>query len=656
MTVRIMPTKNQPPEAEMQKLREDRLNAAIKPILAAIKPPEDITVTEWADKNRMLSPETSAEVGPYRSSRTPYLVEIMNAFTDPRVKHIVVSASSQVGKSEIMNNMIGYIIDEDPSSILFIQPTTIDAKDYSKLRIAPMIRDTKCLSVKVADSKSRDSGNTILQKSFPGGILTLCGSTEAHALCSKPIRYVFGDERDRWAVSAGTEGDPWKLALTRQLTFYNSKSVEVSTPTIRGASAIAKAYSRGTMERWKVMCPHCEEYSEIRFENIKYNYDKVVTGDETTYDVKSVYYACPSCGAVSDELTMKHQPARWEADNPEALSLYNTRSFWISSWVSPWARWKDTITEFLKAKDDPNELQVIYNTRFGYLWENRGDIQDEGALLSRREDYKAELPDGVLLLTLGVDTQDDRLEYEVVGWGKGWESWSIKRGVIMGKPDNDETWDPLDDILDHVYTFADGVGLRISLAFQDENGHFTNEVRQKCRDRVSKKLFACRGVTDSGRTTGMQTPFTSPPKKAKIVINGKYVGDCQTFSVGVDAGKHIIMRNLRVEAPGAKYCHFPRTDDYDKSFFNGLLSERCILNPKTKKLKWEKIEGHERNEPLDCRNYAFAAAKFLQPDFFALEQKLINIRNGKKSEHSAQKQSGLKKPSKKKSSNLYDKW
>lgn len=649
-----MPSKKRPSESEAQLFRDERLNAAIRPILTAIKPPESITVTEWADKNRILSPETSAEVGPYRSARTPYLVEVMNAFTDSKVKHIVVVASSQVGKSEIMNNMVGYIIGQDPSSILFIQPTTLDAKDYSKLRIAPMIRDTKCLSSKVAESKSRDSSNTILQKSYPGGILTLCGSTEAHALCSKPIRYVFGDERDRWAVSAGTEGDPWALALKRQLTFYNAKSVEVSTPTIRGASAIEKAYRRGTMERWKVQCPHCGAYNEIRFEHIKYTYEKDRTNDDTPYDVKTVEFACPTCGALSDELTMKHQPARWEAENPNALLLYGTRSFWISSWVSPWARWKDTIVEFLKARKNPNELQVVYNTLFGYLWENRGDIQDEGTLLARREDYGAELPDGVLLLTLGVDTQDDRLEYEVVGWGKGWESWSIKRGIIMGIPDNDETWTPLDDILDHIYTFADGVGLRISLAFHDEKGHFTNEVRKNCRDRESKKIFPCYGDTDSGRATGMPTPYTSPPKKRDIVIKGKYLGECETFRIGVDAGKHLIMRNLRVEAPGPKYCHFPRKDEYDEDFFNGLLSERCVVNPKSRKLMWEKIEGHDRNEPLDCRNYALAAAHFLQPDFFALEQRLIDSRNGKKSE--PKKSNTAKKPRKKKSSNLYDSW
>lgn len=186
-----------------------RLNAVLAKVLDGMKPPEDVTVTEWAEKHRKLSSESSAEVGTWRTSRTPYLREPMNAFCDPKIHHLVMVAASQVGKSELMNNCMGYIIDCDPGSILFIQPTTVDAKEYSKLRIAPMIRDCPTLRRRVADPKSRDSSNTILQKSYPGGILTMCGSTEAHALASKPIRYVFGDERDRWAASAGIEGDPW---------------------------------------------------------------------------------------------------------------------------------------------------------------------------------------------------------------------------------------------------------------------------------------------------------------------------------------------------------------------------------------------------------------------------------------------------------------
>ena len=602
----------------------DRLNAAISRAIAGIRPPEQLTVSQWADKKRKLSQESSAEVGQWRTSRTPYLKDIMDAFNDPVLRHIAVVASSQVGKSECINNMIGYIIDQDPGSILFIQPTTIDAKDYSKLRIAPMIRDTKCLKNKVADPKSRESANTILQKSYPGGILTMCGSTEAHALCSKPIRYIFGDERDRWATSAGNEGDPWELATARQITFYNAKSVEVSTPTVKGASAIERAYGDGTMERWKTRCPHCEEYSEITFENIRFDYDTTEVGNDKVYDITEIHYVCPCCGGVSSEREIKAQPSKWVADNPDAYKQHQTRSFWLSSWVSPWASWKSTILQYLKAIGNSKKMQVVYNTRFGLLWEDRGDLEDEESVMARREDYgtnedgsPVELPEGVLYLTCGVDTQDDRLEYEVVGYGHFDESWGIKKGIIMGRPDTDEVWQRLDDIIDHVYRFKSGIGLRVSTTFVDEGGHFTQDVRMRCRERLAKKVFAIKG------RGGQDIPFTSPPKKQKIVINGRALGMCWVYEIGVDAGKQLIMDNLRVQSPGSKYCHFPRRDDYGPTYFKGLLSERLVYkNGHKHPWQWEKIPGHERNEPLDCRDYANAAKKAASPDMDAIERRL----------------------------------
>ena len=602
----------------------DRLNAAISRAIAGIRPPEQLTVSQWADKKRKLSQESSAEVGQWRTSRTPYLKDIMDAFNDPVLRHIAVVASSQVGKSECINNMIGYIIDQDPGSILFIQPTTIDAKDYSKLRIAPMIRDTKCLKNKVADPKSRESANTILQKSYPGGILTMCGSTEAHALCSKPIRYIFGDERDRWATSAGNEGDPWELATARQITFYNAKSVEVSTPTVKGASAIERAYGDGTMERWKTRCPHCEEYSEITFENIRFDYDTTEVGNDKVYDITEIHYVCPCCGGVSSEREIKAQPSKWVADNPDAYKQHQTRSFWLSSWVSPWASWKSTILQYLKAIGNSKKMQVVYNTRFGLLWEDRGDLEDEESVMARREDYgtnedgsPVELPEGVLYLTCGVDTQDDRLEYEVVGYGHFDESWGIKKGIIMGRPDTDEVWQRLDDIIDHIYRFKSGIGLRVSTTFVDEGGHFTQDVRMRCRERLAKKVFAIKG------RGGQDIPFTSPPKKQKIVVNGRALGMCWVYEIGVDAGKQLIMDNLRVQSPGSKYCHFPRRDDYGPTYFKGLLSERLVYkNGHKHPWQWEKIPGHERNEPLDCRDYANAAKKAASPDMDAIERRL----------------------------------
>ena len=601
-----------------------RLNRAIRDSVAAMAPPDDLTVTEWAEKCRRLSREASAEPGPWRTERTPYLREPMDAFTDPRVHRIVMVAASQVGKSELLNNIIGYIIDQDPGSILFIHPTTIDAKEYSKLRIAPMVRDCPTLNKKVADPKSRDSGNTILQKSYPGGILTMCGSTEAHALASKPIRYVLGDERDRWATSAGTEGDPWALAMARQTTFYNAKALEVSTPTIKGASAIEASYAEGTMERWKSQCPHCGGYHEIRFQDIRYEYEERIVAGKKTYQVNSISYICPECRCISTEYEMKRQPARWEAENPDAYAS-GCRSFWLSAFVSSWATWESIIRKYLAAIGNTKKMQVVYNTCFGELWEDRGEIEDEDTLMARREDYgtrpdgsPVELPEGVLVLTAGVDTQDDRMEYEVVGHGHFGETWGIEKGLVMGRPDDLETWAKLDELVfDRTFRFANNIGLRVSMSFVDEGGHFAQDVRMQCRARLGKKVFCIKGFYGDDR------PYTAPPKKQKIIVNQIQVGTCWQYQLGVDSGKEIIMDNLKVQTPGPKYCHFPRRDDYGSAYFKGLLSETKVYDPnKRHPWAWKKIPGHERNEPLDCRNYALAAFKVLPANLDAIDRRL----------------------------------
>ncbi len=605
------------------KADEVRLNNLISKVLCALKPPEEVTVSQWADKKRKLSPESSAEVGQWRTSRTPYLRDIMDSFNDPMLREISIVASSQVGKSEALNNMIGYVIDEDPASMLFVQPTNIDAKEYSKLRIAPMIRDCKSLKKKVAPAKSRDSQNTVLQKAYPGGILTMCGSGEAHALCSKPTKYIFGDECDRWETDAGGEGDPWYLATARQLTFYNSKAVRVSTPTIKGDSAIEKAFLEGTQEKWETMCPHCGEYSEIVFESVRFEYEEIKNGNKVIYDVKEIYYICPKCGAISQENEIKSQPSKWVAYNPEAYDKYAHRSFWLTSWVSPWATWKSTILAYLQAKDDPQKLKAVYNTRLGKLWEERNEAPDENELMARREDYEAEIPDGVLVLTMGVDNQDNRLEYEILGHGHFGETWSIEKGVIMGRPNDDAVWEALDDVREKIYRYKDGIGIRISRTFIDEGGHYTMEIRQRCRMREGKNIFCIKGKG------GEDVPYVSPPKAQKIVIDGAYIGNCWQFRIGVDAGKAEITHNLSVKTPGSRYCHFPRKDDYGNDYFKGLLSEALVYDKKSGKEVWKKIPGRERNENLDCRNYALAAMKSLPNNLDAIEKRLIELRDAK---------------------------
>lgn len=596
-------------------------------IFSAYRPPEGLTVSAWAEKYRVLSRESSAEAGRWRNSRTPYLVEVMDAFCDPQVSRITMVASSQVGKSELELNAIGYIIAEDPGSILYIHPNIDDARKFSHQRVSPMIRDCPQLRGRVCDVKSRDSRNTMLQKSFPGGILTMCGSISPSALSSTPVRYVIGDERDRWALSAGTEGDPWELARARTTTFFNRKLIDVSTPTIKGASAIEKSFLDGTQERWCHACPHCGAYSNIIFDRIKFDFDVAKTGRKKEYTVKSVFWVCPACGCLSSEEEVRRQPARWIAENPEALRRGH-RSFWLNAFSSPWVRWRDIVYEFLTARDDPAKLQVVFNTILGECWEDRGEGADEDTLLARREDYGADLPDGVLVLTCGVDTQDDRFEYEVVGHGWFGETWGVKKGIIYGDPDDDETWGQLDEVLDHVWHFADGRGLTIAFTAVDSGGHKTQSVYRHCRARQNRRVFAIKGVGGDG------VPFTKPPSQVKIVVGGRTIDRAWLYTIGVDAGKASIMDNLRVGEPGAKYCHFPLGEErgYDATYFRGLLSEKLVRKTERGRTRWvwEKIKGHDRNEPLDCRDYALAGFRILDPDLDAVERRLrdANRREG----------------------------
>lgn len=595
---------------------------------ANYKPPADLTVSQWAEQHRVLSRENSAEAGPWRNARTPYLVDIMDAFTDPKVEYITVVASSQVGKSELELNIIGYIIDQDPGSILYIQPTVDDAKKFSRLRIAPMIRDSATLRAKVADIKSRDSGNTMLQKSFPGGMLTVVGSNSASGLASTPAKYVLGDERDRWALSAGTEGDPWALAKARTTTFYNAKMVDVSTPTDKETSPIAKSFNAGTRERWCHKCPHCGEYSNIVFDDIKFEFDTVGSGRKKDYVIKSVAWCCPECGCLSTEEEMRRQPAKWIAEYPDAYARGH-RSFWLNAFSSPWQGWSKVVYSFLVARKDPQRLKVVYNTMLGELWEDRGDLEDEDTMLARREDYgtredgtPVELPEGVLVLTCGVDTQDDRLEYEVLGHGHYGETWGIKKGIIMGDPGYDEPWERLDEVISRVYKFSNGRGLTISMTFVDSGGHKTQSVYKQCRARLQRRVFAIKGVGGDG------VPYTRPPSKVKIVVNGRTIGQTWLYSIGVDAGKADIMGALKVQEAGPKFCHFPRGEGrgYDMAFFNGLLSEKLVMKSERGRTRWAwvKLPGHERNEALDCRNYALAAFRVLDPDMDAVERRIKN--------------------------------
>lgn len=574
-------------------------------ILKSVSPPPKLNVSDWADRYRVLSSETSAEPGRWRTDRTPYMREIMNAATDPNLEKVVVESSSQVGKSEFINNVIGYYIDTDPGPMLLVEPTLEMARDYSKQRIAPMIRDTEPLTAKVADSKTRDIDNTILMKVFPGGFLAIGGANSPAGLASRPIRILLADEIDRYPDSAGTEGDPLALAEKRTQTFVGSlKKIFVSTPTIKDASRIEIEYESGTQEKWKLACPACGCPQYINLRQIKFQYSK---DEKQNYRVWDVMFQCPDCGEAFDELTWKDQPGRWIADNPGAV---NCRSFHVNAFVSPWVSWESIILEWLKVKRDPERYKVFVNTVEGRSWEERGEADDYEALYSRREDYPAQLPNGVLLLTAGVDVQGDRLEYEIVGWGHGEESWGIEYGAIWSDPEVDQTWKDLLGVLTRTYRYADGSGLRVACSCVDSGGHSTEKVYKFAKANEFSRIFAIKGMGGPGLAL-LHKATKTEKEKARL------------FILGVDAGKSTIMSRLKIKETGPGYCHWP-TDNrrgYSMAYFEGLLAEHQVPRKRQGRIYmvWEKVNDGARNEPLDARNYAQAALQLINPDFDKLE-------------------------------------
>lgn len=584
-----------------------------------LKPLPKTSVSQWADNHRMLSSGISAEPGKWKTSRAPYQKDIMNAFTEPGIHRVVVKSSSQIGKSDMMNNVIGRFAHLDPCAIMMIQPTIDMAQDYSKTRIAPMIRDTKVLNTLFYDVKSRDANNTILSKVFPGGRLIMCGANSPAGLASRPIRILLADEVDRFPDSAGTEGDPVDLAAKRMTTFWNSCMGLFSTPTNEGSSRIDEEYLAGTQEEWQHKCPNCGEYHLLRHIDMTVDYKEIKTpSGKKTVIVNDVKWRCPHCGFSFSEKEMKQTPQKYISRNADALKN-GIRSFFVNGFTSPWMTWSKIMREWLEAKGDPEREKVIMNTVFGESYKQKGAFEDEQIFLRRRESYGAELPNGVLLLTAAIDTQDNRLEYEVVGWGKEEECWGIRKGIVLGAPNQDRTWKEIDNILDKTYHFADGKGLKVVRTFIDSGGHYTSDVYNYCQKNFHKQRFAIKGRGGPGIPLIYKIAKANNAKAPLILL-------------GVDDGKQQIMDRLSIDSPGPLYFHFPQDEGikelsnrgYDDLYFKGIISEHKKVYKRNGVLRevWETTKN-VRNEPLDLRNYNLACMKSLKPDWVKLEM-LVN--------------------------------
>lgn len=522
----------------------------------------------------------------------------MDSLSDPGVHTVVFMKSAQVGATELLNNVVGYYIDQDPAPILLLQPTLEMAQAWSKDRLSPMLRDSPALRNKVKDPKARNSGNTLLHKTFPGGHITMAGANSPAGLASRPIRVMLGDEVDRYPVSAGTEGDPVNLARKRTTTFWNRKILLTSTPTVKGASRIEMEFEESDKRFFYVPCPHCDQYQRLMWRNVQWPKDEPAKAQ----------YCCDECGALFNDAQRlaSIRKGEWRATGP-----FNGRAgFHINELYSPWSSMAEMAQNFLEAKKSPETLKTFINTSLGETWEEQGERIDETGLLERCEKYPDQVPARGLVLTAGVDVQGDRIELEVVAWGAGEESWNIDYRVIPGDPSASDVWQLLDDALDATYRHQSGTQLHIAATCIDSGGLHTQIVYEYCKARSAKRIFAVKGVAGPGRPV-VQISRAQRSKQKRTV---------DLYTVGVDDAKGIIYARLRNDEPGPGYCHFPV--DRQPEYFSQLTAEKLVTKYHRGFPRKEWVQTRPRNEALDCRVYAYAALKILNPVWAAIEKRI----------------------------------
>lgn len=576
------------------------------------RPLSRLTGSEWADRFRVVPPGTSPEPGPWRTSRTPYLKEPMDAATDRDTEKVVLEFSSQLGKSEALLGVIGYYADQEPSPQLMLQPTVEMAEAFSKERIEPMFRYSPGLKGKLEEGQdgrgtAKKSSTTIRMKHYPGGYLALVGANSPAGLASRPIRVLLCDEVDRYTETK--EGDPLKLAIQRTQNFANRKIVLVSTPTVKGVSKIDEHFQASDRRYYYVKCPHCGHEHKLEWANVRWLKDENGKGDPMT---AGIY--CPACGAQErgpfkpNLSQLEH--GRWIPENPES----KVRGYHCNALYSPWVNLHDLVEEFLRCTEsqDRHGLMEFVNLKLGEPWTMRSPNAGEWKqLYERREPYPEEhLPDGVLLLTAGVDIQRDRVEATIYGWGRDWECWGIRHYVIPGRFEDGATQTQLDAVLSTKYVHKSGVKIVPACAFIDSgDGQVTNAVYRYTKLRERGRVFSIKG------RAGLGLPLVGRPTKAGVLST-------LLFVLGVDTGKQIVTDRLDVTTPGPNFVHYDEADSagFDEKFFEQLTAE--VLDTKiekgVKKLAWVKIR--DRNEALDCFVYATAAAELCTPNWDFLEQ------------------------------------
>lgn len=585
-------------------------------ILRHLRPEPDLTVSEWADEHRVLTSRSAAEAGPYRTSRTPYMRDIMDDLSATSLTQTVVfMKAAQIGASEAGNCWIGYIFDVAPGPVMLVQPTVETAKRFSKQRIDPLIESTPRVLAKVAPGRSRDSGNTMLLKEFTGGVLVITGANSAVGLRSMPVRFLFLDEVDAYPGDIEGEGDPIALADARTRTFgFRSKRFIVSTPKIKNVSRITREYERSDQRKFFVPCPLCHVPQVLEFARLRWQPGRPET----------VLYQCEACEGTFAEhhKTEMLAAGQWKATVEPQIP--NMHGYHLNGLYSPigWLSWEEIARQWEEAAKDVEARKTFTNTVLGEAWEEEADqVPDWQRLYDRREEWPYNtVPERGLFLTAGADVQADRIEIDVWAWGRGLESWLVEHVVLYGDPGHQPVWAELSGFLTRTWEHSSGRRMPLVRLAVDTGG-FTQSVYTWARKQPRSLVLPVRGVARHDRVTPV-----SGPTNIEVLENGvRYKRGIQLWTIAVSTFKRELYRWLMHDKPTdealaegvpfpAGYAHVPVT--VGEEWVRQLVAEQLVVvrNRQGMQTRTEWRPLRARNEALDCRVYARACAWLVGAD------------------------------------------
>jgi phage terminase large subunit GpA-like protein len=594
---------------KLRRKQNEPLKKSLKKLLSNIrnhfKPKANLSGSEWANKYFQLSPEDSEEKGQYSTDRFPLQGFILDQCCDDANSEINIMGPAQWGKSTIIKIILSRMIHQDPTPAMMVNPTLEIAESFSKDRFTPMIRDVKVLSKLVSDAKGKTSENTIRRKQFPGGQLTFAGSNSAPSLAGKPIGLVLQDDIDRFAETAGTEGDPDKLSTIRLTTFSNSTCIRNSTPTVKGASRIYAAWKRGNQIDFELPCPHCGEYDVWEYEGLKYDIDK-----HGNLDKKSVRYICKHCNEPIYEKHKMKALKKFKAVIRRPHAPEGVVSIYVHPLYTPFKTWVSIIDDYLECKGDNEKYQVFWNTVLGRVWQTPGEAPDWEKIYSRREQYEFNrIPEKASIVLAGADVQKDRIELEIRAYGPKMENWGIDKRVLHGETLLDGVWSQLDEIMQEEFPYVKGgKGKIFRLAI--DSGFLPSKVYNFSR-RWGKRVMIVKGSSSK-----LATMVRGPSLIEKDSEGNKLKNSVYLYMVGTDLIKTEIYNILREPRPKPDqeipfgFMHFP---DYPEAYFQQITAETIV---KTKmrngrvRFQWANRPG-VRNEDLDINVYIRAAAELV---------------------------------------------